>query len=69
MQDFIVSKLTGREKLKDDHTEIERELEQLCRTDQVLYFLEYEIEGYSKYIPAVLKATCIQDTPQLENLR
>ncbi len=69
MQEYIVSKITGREILQEDQTESERDLENFCRTDQVLHFLEYEIEGLAKFVPGVLKETGIQDSPHLDSLR
>jgi hypothetical protein len=69
MQEYIVSKLSGRTKLHDEQTPDEQEIEFLCSTDQVLYFLEYEISAYSKYMSSALAEMGVIDNIILENLR
>jgi hypothetical protein len=69
MKSYIISKFTGRDELRDDVTDIERDYEILCQSDQVMYFFEYEVDTYSSVISEVLKQFNIQDTNTLDKLR
>ena len=69
MKSYIISKWTGRDELREDVTDLERDYEILCQSDQVMYFFEYEIDAYSSFICDVLKQFNIEDTNTLDKLR
>jgi hypothetical protein len=69
MTDFIMSKLRGRKRLEDEPMSFETDIENLCKTDQVMHFLEYEIETYRGLVPVILKEANIEDTNGLDRLR